>query len=118
MVWAGLSCSFWLPALLRRLLQILTMRGVQPCTWRGEGGAMTCCDLAGLEADRMLQAVFHKWSTFEESVLEAAFSDCTGVYLQIQWVGWYSRPVSELSRDDFVKRLLCARGPSNLTVNS
>ena len=74
--------------------------------------------LAGLEADPMLQAVFHKWSTFEKSVLEAAFSDCTGVYLQIQWMGWYSRPIRELSPDEFENILLCARGPCNLTVNS
>ena len=30
MVGAGLRCSIWILALLRRLLHILTMRGVQP----------------------------------------------------------------------------------------
>ena len=65
--------------------------------------------LAGLGADRMLKSVYAKWSTFEESVLEAAFSDCMGVYLQIRWVGWYSRPIRELSQDQFVNLLLCAR---------
>ena len=74
--------------------------------------------LAGLEADRMLKAVYNKWSTFEKSVLEAAFSDCTGVYLQIRWMGWYARPILELSPDEFENRLLSARGASNLTVNS
>ena len=72
--------------------------------------------LAGLEADRMLKAVYTKWSKFEKSVLEAAFSDCTGVYLQIQRVGWYSRPIRKLSRDQFVKLLLCARGPIQLSI--
>ena len=55
----------------------------------------------------MLKAVYTKWSTFEESVLEAAFSDCTGVYLQIQWMGWYSRPIRELTSGEFEHLLLC-----------
>ena len=66
----------------------------------------------------MLKAVYTKWLSFEESVLEAAFTNCTGVYLQIQWMGWYSLPILELSPDQFENLLLCARGPSNLTVNS
>ena len=94
------------------------MRGVQPCTWRGEGlnkyylkGPFTSRKelLADLERDPMLKSVYAKWSSIEKSDMEAAFIDCMGVYLQIRWMGWYSRPMRKLSKGQFVNLLRSAR---------
>ena len=65
--------------------------------------------LADLERDRMLKSVYAKWSSIEKSDLEAAFIDCMGVYLQIRWMGWYSRPIRKLSKGQFVNLLRSAR---------
>ena len=65
--------------------------------------------LADLEGDPMLKKVYDKWSSIEKSDLEAAFIDCMGVYLQIKWMGWHSRPIRKLSKGQFVNLLRSAR---------
>ena len=55
----------------------------------------------------MLKSVYAKWSSIEKSDLEAAFIDCMGVYLQIRSMGWYTRPIRELTLGEFEHLLLC-----------
>lgn len=62
--------------------------------------------LSDLQNDPMLKPVHEKWSTFDPSVLEAAFRDCNNLYLQIRWEGWFVRPVRELSQIQFAD-LIC-----------